>query len=74
MAVAWNDKGQPASSVSNVEEAAFQKGSAAETFKTGVPGRQEFKLTPGKYVLCLGAMDRSTQRIGTVWVPLTIEK
>lgn len=72
MAVAWNDKGQPALSTSNVEEVAFQKGTPQQNFETGVPGRQEFKLGPGKYVLCLGAMDRATQRIGTVWVPLTI--
>ena len=74
MAVAWNDKAQAALSTSNAEEVGFQKGTAQENYRTGVPGRQEFKLPPGKYMLCLGAMDRATQRIGTVWVPLVIEK
>ena len=73
MAVVWNDKGQPALSTSNTEEAAFKEGTAAETFPRGVPGRQEFTLPAGKYMMCLGAMDRATEKIGTVWVPLVIE-
>ena len=74
MAVAWNDKAQAALSTSNAEEVGFRKGTAQENYRTGVPGHQEFKLPSGKYMLCLGAMDRATQRIGTVWVPLVIEK
>lgn len=73
LAVVWNDKGQPALSTSNTEEVGFKDGTAEDNFKAGVPGHQEFTLAAGKYLLCLGAMDRATQRIGTVWVPLVIE-
>jgi VWFA-related protein len=72
LAVAWSDKAQPALSTSNTEEVAFKEGTPDDNFRAGVPGHQEFKLAPGKYMLCLGAMDRSTQKIGTVWVPLVI--
>jgi len=72
LAVAWSDKAQPALSTSNTEEVAFKEGTPDDNFKAGVPGHQEFKLAPGKYMLCLGAMDRTTQKIGTVWVPLVV--
>jgi hypothetical protein len=41
-------------------------------FKTGFPGHLELELKPGKYVIRLGAIDRNTQKIGTVDVPLEV--
>ncbi len=43
-----------------------------EMLKTGIPAHQEIDLKPGKYTLRLGVMDRATQKIGTVDVPLTV--
>jgi len=47
-----------------------------ETYKqvmqTGFPGHLDLELKPGKYVLRLGAIDRTSQKIGTVDVPITI--
>ncbi|HEX6880285.1 MAG TPA: hypothetical protein VF135_07970, partial [Terriglobales bacterium] len=73
MAVAYDDQGKTVLSNKNTEEVAFKVGTAAEEFKHGVPGHQEFSLPPGKYILCLGAMDRTSLRIGTLWVPLVVE-
>lgn len=40
--------------------------------QTGLPFHQELNLKPGVYTLRLGVLDRSSQKIGTVDVPLTI--
>ncbi len=72
MAVAYDDQGKTILSNKNTEEVAFKQGTAAEEFNHGVPGHQEFSLPPGKYILCLGAMDRTSLRIGTLWLPLVV--
>jgi VWFA-related protein len=43
-----------------------------EALRTGIPAHQELDLKPGKYTLRLGVMDRASQKLGTVDVPLTI--
>jgi hypothetical protein len=40
--------------------------------KTGIPLHQELDLKPGTYMLRLGVIDRGSQRIGTVDVPVTV--
>jgi len=47
-----------------------------ETYKqvmqTGFPGHLDLELKPGKYVLRLGAIDRNSQKIGTVDVAISL--
>jgi hypothetical protein len=38
----------------------------------GVPAQQQIALKPGTYNLRLGVMDRTTQQIGTLDVPLVV--
>lgn len=44
-----------------------------QVMKTGLPYHQELELKPGKYTLRLGVLDRGSQKIGTLDVPLTVE-
>jgi hypothetical protein len=43
-----------------------------EVMRTGLPFHQELDLKPGSYTLRLGVLDRGSQKIGTVDVPLTV--
>ena len=38
-------------------------------FEDRISSAQELKVGPGNYVLRLGVMDRSNQKIGTVGIP-----
>jgi hypothetical protein len=40
--------------------------------QTGFPAHQELELKPGTYTLRLGVIDRGSQKIGTVDLPITI--
>ena len=44
----------------------------AQMRRTGVPAHQELDLKPGTYFLRVGVVDRQSQKIGTVSVPLTV--
>jgi len=44
----------------------------AGVLKRGFPGHIDLELKPGKYIVRLGAIDRNSQKIGTVDVPLNI--
>lgn len=43
-----------------------------QIMQTGLPFHQELTLKPGSYTLRLGVLDRGSEKIGTVDVPLTI--
>jgi len=43
-----------------------------QIMQTGMPFHQELTLKPGSYTLRLGVLDRGSQKIGTVDVPLTV--
>jgi VWFA-related protein len=43
-----------------------------QIMRTGLPNHQELDLKPGTYTLRMGVLDRGSQKIGTVDVPLTI--
>jgi hypothetical protein len=49
----------------NIRPEVFEQAS-----KTGIPTHQELDLKSGAYLLRLGVMDRSSRKIGTVYVPL----
>jgi hypothetical protein len=40
--------------------------------RTGLPMHQELVLMPGTYDLRVGVLDRASQRIGTINVPLVV--
>lgn len=41
--------------------------------QSGIPAHQELELKPGNYRLRLGVIDRLTNKIGMLNVPLTVE-
>ena len=53
-------------------EADFLPAVYKQIMQTGFPAHQELNLKPGKYTLRLGVIDRGSQKIGTVDVPITI--
>jgi hypothetical protein len=72
MTVAWNDKSILAGTTSNTMETTLKANTPADALKTGVPAHQELALERGHYILCVGVMDRASQKVGTVWVPLVV--
>jgi VWFA-related protein len=52
--------------------AALPPQSYAQVLQTGIPLHQELELKPGTYTLRLGVIDRGSQRIGTLNVPVTV--
>ncbi len=72
IAVAYDNDGKEVAHASDTLDGTI-KASAYETVMTnGIPAQQELTLPPGAYNLRLGVMDRSSQQIGTVDVPLIV--
>jgi VWFA-related protein len=71
-AVAWDDKTKLVDSISNSMETTLKPNTNPESLKTGLPGHLELSLKPGRYLLSVGVMDRTSQKIGTVWLSLTV--
>lgn len=57
---------------SNTVDANMRPETYEGVLKRGFPGHVDLELKPGTYVLRLGAIDRNSQKIGTVDVPLTV--
>jgi VWFA-related protein len=72
MAVALDGTGNIAGQVANTMDAALRPEEFSTFQRTGLPLHQELVLTPGTYVLRVGVLDRGSQRIGTVNVPLVV--
>jgi len=53
-------------------EADFVPAVYKQIMQTGFPSHQELELKPGTYLLRLGVIDRGSQKIGTVDLPLRI--
>lgn len=72
MVIAIDENGNDAAQVANT----LQGNLPAETYRamqqSGIPAHQELELKPGKYRLRLGVIDRATNKIGTLDVPLII--
>jgi len=72
IAIAYDKEGREVGHASDTLDGAIQA-SAYETVMThGVPAKQEMTLPPGVYNLRLGVMDRTSQQIGTLDVPLVV--
>ncbi|MGH9517721.1 MAG: VWA domain-containing protein [Terriglobales bacterium] len=72
MAVALDQKGNVAGQIANTMDATLGPQEFLSFQRTGLPAHQELALPPGNYDLRVGVLDRVSQRIGTVDVPLQV--
>ena len=72
MAVALDGHGQIAGQIANTMDASLPPKEYQAMQQTGLPLHQELTLPPGTYDLRLGVLDRASQKIGTVDVPVVI--
>jgi len=72
IAVAFTQAGMPAGQISNAMDATLGPADYESAQRTGLVVKQELDLPPGKYNLRMGVMDRGSQKIGTLDVPLTV--
>ena len=72
MAVAWDKDHKNAGYIQNTMETSFRPEAYQQALRTGIPMHQELELKPGNYTLKVGVIDRGSQRVGTVDVPLTV--
>jgi VWFA-related protein len=72
MAVAFDKDGKEVAHASDTLDGAIPQAAYDAVMKQGLPANQEIELKPGTYNLRLGVMDRATQQVGTVDVPLEI--
>jgi hypothetical protein len=72
IAVAFSKSGKPMGQASSGVEARLTPAEYEATLRTGLHVRQEIDLPSGQYDLRLGVMDKASQKIGTLLVPLTV--
>jgi VWFA-related protein len=72
MAVAWDKEGKDAGHSSDRIDSSVPAKVYEEVMRSYIPAHQELELKPGTYTLRLGVVDRSSRKIGTLDVPLTI--
>jgi VWFA-related protein len=72
MAVALDKNQTEAGNVQSTVNAALRPETYQQVLKTGFPAHLDLDLKPGRYVLRLGAIERSSEKIGTVDVPITV--
>lgn len=72
VATAWDKDLKLVSHKTDTMDATLRPEAYQEVMRTGLPFHQELDLKPGSYTLRLGVLDRGSQKIGTVDVPLTV--
>jgi VWFA-related protein len=72
LAVAWDKDRKDAGYIQNTVNASLPPDVYQNALRTGIPMHQELDLKPGTYTLKLGVIDRGSQKVGTVEVPITI--
>ena len=72
MVVAWDKDGKDAGHSSDRIDSSVPTKVYEDVLRSYVPAHQELELRPGTYTLRLGVVDRSSGKIGTLDVPLTI--
>jgi VWFA-related protein len=72
MVVAYDQEGREVSHASDTLDATIPMNQYDWVLRRGLPANQEIMLKPGAYNLRLGVMDRTSQQIGTLDVPLII--
>jgi VWFA-related protein len=72
MATAWDKDLKLVAHKADTMDATLRPDAYQQIMHTGLPFHQELDLKPGTYTLRFGALDRGSQKIGTVDVPITI--
>jgi hypothetical protein len=72
IAVAYDKDGREVGHASDTLDGTIKQAAYETVMNNGIPAQQEITLPPGGYNLRLGVMDRVSQQIGTVDVPLMI--
>jgi hypothetical protein len=72
IAVAFTEAGMPAGQISNAMDTTLGPADYESAQRTGLVVKQELELPPGQYNLRMGVMDRGSQKIGTLDVPLIV--
>jgi VWFA-related protein len=72
IAIAYDKEGHEVGHASDTLDGAIQTAAYETVMARGVPAKQEMTLPAGVYNLRLGIMDRASQQIGTLDVPLVI--
>ena len=69
---AYDKEGKEVAHASDTLDGAIQQAAYETVMAHGVPAQQTISLQPGTYNLRLGVMDRTSQQIGTLDVPLVV--
>jgi VWFA-related protein len=72
MVIAFDSAGKEIAHASDTLDATVPMNAYAAIQKYGLPAHQLISLPPGRYNLRIGVMDRTTQQIGTLDVPLLV--
>lgn len=72
MASLWDAQSKFVSSTSQAITVKIPPNGKTEALRQGIPAHQEIDLKPGNYILCIGAMDRASQKVGTVWLSVGV--
>ena len=72
VATAWDKDLKLVTHTADTMQTTLRPDAYKEVMHTGLPYHQELDLKPGKYILRMGVLDRGSQKIGTVDVPITI--
>ena len=73
VATAWDKDLKLVTHVADTMDTTLRPEAYQEVMLTGLPFHQELELKPGTYTLRLGVLDRGSQKIGTVDVPITVQ-
>jgi len=72
IAIAYDKDGKEVGHASDTLDGTIKAAAYETVMNNGIPAQQEMTLPPGAYNVRLGVMDRPSQQIGTVDVPLVI--
>ncbi len=72
IAIAYDKDGKEVGHASDTLDGTIKPAAYETVMNNGIPAQQEISLPPGAYNLRLGVMDRSSQQIGTLDVPLVV--
>jgi hypothetical protein len=72
IAIAFDKDGKEVGHASDTLDGTMKPEAYDTVMNNGVPAQQEITLKPGTYNLRLGVMDRPSQQIGTLDVPLVV--
>ena len=72
MAVAWDKNGKAAAEDSGKIDKTVPLNVYQNVMQSYIPAHEEFEVKPGTYTLRLGVVDRTSKKIGTLDVPLTV--